>query len=636
MLKLAAMKTVSTKLIFLFSLMPFMLAGFTVSAQQEQQLSSITYRLSMSRPQSHLFEVAIEVELPENAPESLDFQMAKWSPGRYAVFNFAKNVQEVRATAGICPPGSRCDQAMRPVTRVDDQTWRVDTMSSKSLTINYKVFANDLSGTFSQLDTRHANFNGGSLFMYVVNHKSDPVKLVINPPSGWRIINGWMDQADQREWKFPNWDVMIDTPTEIAPDWTREEFQVNGKKYYVMVHSFGDEDGQRPALVRDIEKIVRAEIAMWGPPEFDSYTFLLHFAADDRSGDGMEHLTSTQIIQRGALADPGMYEGALGTASHEFFHVWNVKRLRPIEFGPWDFTRPANTRSLWIAEGLTNYYGHLMMKRAGIWDELEFLDREAETITNIENAPGSRLMSAEESSLVASFLDRAQHIQHTNLANTSISYYPKGELLGLVLDLMIRGKTDGRKSLDDVMRRMYDEFYLNSPNVTYYLRGRGFRPEDFQRVVSEVAGVDFSDFFARHVRSVEVPPYDEAMGYVGLRLVRQQAREPYSAGLVLNVSGPGPAIIGNVLNGSAAEDAGLQPGDEILTIGGKRVTNKSWISTLNRYKRDDRLKISFKRDRQTIQTTLMLGAADRFEYRIEEKNDATARQKALRAAWLKG
>ena len=385
--------------------------------------------------------------------------------------------------------------------------------------------------------------------MYIVNHKSDPVKLVINPPSTWRIINGRMEQTDQSEWGFPNWDIMIDTPTEIAPDWGREEFQVEGKKYYVMIHSFGDEGGKRTALVRDIEKIVRAETALWGAPEFDSYTFLLHFAADDRSGDGMEHLTSTQIIEPGALAEPGVYESTMGTVAHEFFHVWNVKRLRPIEFGPWDFTRPANTRSLWIAEGLTNYYGHLMMKRAGIWDESRFLRRESETINNIENAPGSRLMSAEESSLAAPFIDRAPHVQLTNLANTSFSYYPKGELLGLVLDLLNRGRTNGKKSLDDVMRRMYDEFYLNSPNATYYLRGRGYRSEEFQRVVSEVAGIDLNDFFTRHVRSVDVPPYDEALSYVGLRLVRQPAREHYS-GITVDVWTPGGAIIGNVSNGS--------------------------------------------------------------------------------------
>jgi predicted metalloprotease with PDZ domain len=402
-----------------------------------------------------------------------------------------------------------------------------------------------------------------------------------------------------------------------------------------MVHSFGDEGGKRASLVRDIQKIVRAETDMWGPPEFDSYTFLLHFADDGHSGDGMEHLTSTQIIQPGALVDDDTYEGALGTVAHEFFHVWNVKRLRPVELGPWDFTRPAKTRSLWIAEGLTNYYGHLMMTRAGIWDEERFLSREGETINNIENAPGSRLMSAEESSLSAPFIDRAQSSQRTNMANTAISYYPKGELLGLVLDLLIRGRTNGRKSLDDVMRRMYEEFYLNSANDTYYLRGRGYRPEDFQRVVSEVAGIDFNDFFSRHVRSVARPPYEEALNYVGLHLVRQRVTDNDS-GIRLNDRNPGATVIGNVINGSAAEDAGLQPGDEILMINGKKVSDRSELNGFDRFKQGERVPISFKRDGRTLRTTLLVRPMDRFEYRIEEKPDETAAQKALRAAWLKG
>jgi len=176
---------------------------------------------------------------------------------------------------------------------------------------------------------------------------------------------------------------------------------------------------------------------------------------------------------------------------------------------------------------------------------------------------------------------------------------------------------------------------VNSPKATYYLRGRGYRTEDFQRVVSEVAGIDFNDFFERHVRSVVAPPYEEALNYVGLRLVRQQRSEPYSGGIGVD-GNAGPAVVAMVYNGSAGEDAGLQPDDEILTIGGKKVTSKDWRTALNRYKEGDRVKISFKRDRRTVQTTLLIGPADRFEYRIEEKEDATAAEKALRAAWLNG
>jgi predicted metalloprotease with PDZ domain len=611
--------------------------GAIASAQQNPPLRSITYRLSMPRPVSHLFEVTMEIEMPSDSEaRSLDFQMPKWSPGRYAVFDFAKNVQEFQALSGICPPLAKCKTAPRLVTRKDDQTWRVSTEGISNLTVKYKVFGNDLSGTFSQLDPRHANYNGGCVFMYVVNHKPDPVKLEIVPPKGWRIVNGRMDHNDQREWQFPNYDIMIDTPTEISPDWTRDDFQVDGKQYRVIVHSFGDEAGKRPALVRDIEKIVRAQTAMWGPPEFDSYTFLIHFAADDHSDDGMEHLTSTQIIEPGALGEAGVYGDTLDLIAHEFFHVWNVKRLRPVELGPWDFTRPLNTRALWIAEGLTNYYGHIMLRRAGLWDDTRLLRSESETITKIENAPGSHLMSAEDSSLSAPFLDDAPHAQRTNLTNTSISYYPKGELIGMVLDLMIRGRTHGKSSLDDVMRRMYDEFYLKSPNATYYLRGRGYVSEDFQRVASEVAGYDLSDFFERHIRGVEILPYDEALAYLGLRLIRAQAQAPFNVGIEVDWETSGSLRIGAVRNGSPAEDAGLQPGDEIIWLGRRAIARENWLVSLSRFKEGDRVPITVKRDRRTIQTNLVLGPPERFEYKIDENRDATREQRALRQAWLTG
>jgi predicted metalloprotease with PDZ domain len=577
----------------------------------------------MSRPTSHLFEVQIIVEVPEELKDKpLQFQMPKWSPGRYAVFDFAKNVQEFRANGAV--------------KRIDDQTWSVAPQGKSTINVSYKVFSDDLSGTFSQLDNRHANYNGGSIFMYVVGHKPDPVKLTIHAPTGWRIVNGRTDRPGQTAWQFANWDIMIDTPTEIAPDWIQDDFSVDGKKYHVVVHSFGPEGGRRAALVKDIEKIVRAEVGMWGPPEFDEYTFLIHFAADDRSGDGMEHLTSTQIIQPGALADPGLYEGTLGTVAHEFFHVWNVKRLRPQELGPWDFTRPLATRGLWVAEGFTNYYGHLMLRRAGLWDDREFLRREAETIRGIESAQGSHLMSAEESSLSAPFLDDAPHAQLTNLRNTAISYYPKGELIGMVMDLLVRGRTKGKASLDDIMRDMYEEFYLKSPNSSYYLRGRGYQTEDLERVASHRAGFDLSDFFKRHIRDVEVLPYEEAFAYAGLRLVKTQSEEPYDAGVSLQFDDPRAVRIENVRNNSPAEDAGLQANDQIVLLGGKAVTRDSWRRTLARFKPGDSVPVTVKRDRRTIKANIVLGQPERFDYRIEEKTEATTEQKQLRAAWLTG
>jgi predicted metalloprotease with PDZ domain len=611
---------------------------FSAAAAQEQTLR-IKYWLAMSRPASHLFEVTIEVAWPSDPNlRSLDFQMPRWSPGRYAVFDFAKNVQEVKAREA-CPAGLDCTTPDSPVTRIDDQTWRVAIERNRhegmSLMFSYKVFGNDLSGTFSQLDLHHANLNGGCVFMYVVNHKQDPVALSIKPPTGWHVINALSRKKDQTEFEFPNWDFLIDTPTEVAPDWTDDAFVVDGKTYHVVVHSLGNEGGKRPALVKDLEKIVRTETAMWGRPEFDSYTFLIHFANDGHSSDGMEHLTSTQVIEPGALVDPGIYQETLDGAAHEFFHVWNVKRLRPAELGPWDFTRPANTRGLWIAEGITNYYGHLMQRRAGLWDDKKLFSILAAAIAEIENAPGSKLTSAEESSLIAPFIDDAPHAQQTNLANTSVNYYPKGETLGLVLDLLIRQNANGKLSLDDVMRAMYDEFYLQSAKPTYYLRGRGYTNEDFARVLLRVTDSDAHDFFKRYVRGVERPPYEEALSVVGLQLVRSTVA-PVSLGVTADENDPANFKIAAVRSDSPAATAGLQVGDVIVAIGNMKLTPDNFFKVLARFKPGDRVAATIMRDGRMATKELTFSVPQVFDYRIEEITNASPTAKALRAAWLIG
>jgi predicted metalloprotease with PDZ domain len=337
----------------------------------------------------------------------------------------------------------------------------------------------------------------------------------------------------------------------------------------------------------------------------------------------------------GTLADAGMYEESLDAIAHEFFHVWNVKRLRPIELGPWDFTRPANTRGLWIAEGITNYYGHLMQRRAGLLNDAGLWTKLVAQITEVENSPGSRLMSAEESSLSAPFIDDAPQAQQTNLAYTSISYYSKGEVLGLVLDLLIRGKTKGKASLDEVMRRMYEEFYLKSSNATYYLRGRGYRPEDFEHMVSEVAGADMSDFFERYVRGVESPPYEEAFAQVGLRLV-SEPRQPVSLGISSDETDTTNLKIAGVRPNSPAAEAGWEAGDKVLSIGGIRITPTNFLKIVGRYKPGNRVNATLKRGARTIQTTIVMGEPQLMNYRIEEIADAPGEAKALRVEWTTG
>jgi predicted metalloprotease with PDZ domain len=509
---------------------------FAVNIQAQNPPYKISYELAMPNPSSHLFEVKMTVEtpLPNN---SFDIQMPRWSPGRYAIFEFAKGIQEVQASTGCSSNIENCVSTIVPVTRSDTQTWHLAPKKGKITVVTYKFFANNLSGTFSQLDNRHANFNPGTIFMYVVNHKQDSVRLKIAAPPNWKIMNGRMDKSDQVEWKFENYDILMDTPTEIAPDFTVDEFNVDGKIYRVMVHSFGDEGGKRQQFVKDLEKIVRTQTAMMGIPDFESYTFMFHFAPNNESGgDAMEHLTSTQIIETDTLASENTYSNAIWAASHEFFHVWNVKRLRPVGLGPWDFTQPVKTRGLFIAEGFTNYYGNILLLRAGLWTEKQFIDYYSRKITSFEESPGSKLMSAEESSIIASFLDGSAQVQNTNLSATTINYYAKGELLALTLDLMIRKRSKGVKSLDDVMRKMYQEFYLKSPKDTYYLKGRAYTIEDFEGITSQVTGVEMSDFFTRYVRGVETPPYNRGLVFLGLELAEINSGGTYEIQDLADVS----------------------------------------------------------------------------------------------------
>jgi predicted metalloprotease with PDZ domain len=470
----------------------------------------IEYRLEIVDPASHLLEVSIRVPFTD-AP--LEFQMPAWSPGRYVVYDFARNVQD--ATAG--------DARGRPlaVQKVDKQTWRVAASAAeKPVTFAYRVFADDLSGTFSQLNSSHANINGASVFMYVVGHKANPVHLTIDAPAGWRTVSGLGGTSSS--FNTPNYDVLIDNPIEIAPSFDLRTFQVDGRTYNVMTHQLGDHE-EPDKFAADVERIVRAESAiMGGPPDLERYAFLIHFAPDAVAGDGMEHLYATQIIRTHELGEGRSYDGLLEVTAHEFFHTWNVKRLRPAELGPWDYTKENYTRSLWIAEGITSYYSNLVLARAGLWDHERFLKAFTTQILNLQETPGRRLMSLEQSSFDTWYYVAPHVRQRTNTRNVSVNYYNKGQVVGALLDLEIRHRTNSTKSLDDVFRLLYTRFYVESPAESYYFKGKGYKPADFLAAVNEVSGSNFSDFFAKYVSGVDELDYNTPFGYAGLTLEKEK------------------------------------------------------------------------------------------------------------------
>ncbi|MFN2570388.1 MAG: hypothetical protein ABR537_02075 [Gemmatimonadales bacterium] len=471
----------------------------------------IEYTIAMPEVSSHLYAITLTVGGLRG--RSVNLQLPVWSPGRYGRMDFAKNVQDLAATAA--------DGTPLHWDRINGSLWRVALGASRSVRVSYRVFANaPMSGTFSVLDSAHANWNGASLFMYVEGHKQDPVSLDVTVPDGWTIMNGDVKSAGQRHFGFLNYDLLIDTPTEVAPAgaFSMDSFVVDNRNYRVMIHYNGHPPaGAHERFVRDVERVVRYENGVFGAPPLERYTFLFNIGFP--GGDGMEHLYSTQIQNRRLWSDTAQVLPGIGSAAHEYFHVWNVKRVRPAALGPFDYTREQYQPSLWVAEGWTQYYGEVALHRAAIEDTAAFYRRMASVIQANLSAPGRKAVSARTASFEAPFWDGAPQAQPVNFENTFFDYYTKGAGIALYLDLFLRHQTNNAKALDDAFNNLKARSW-GAAKASYYLQGRGYTEDDVEQAVSAAAGSNMHDWFERHVGGIEDMDYDEALGWAGLTLVR--------------------------------------------------------------------------------------------------------------------
>ena len=584
----------------------------------------LEYHLTLGHPNLHL--VTVEITARKVAGNSLDFVMPAWSPGRYAIYDFAKNVQEFAASGAQ-------GQAL-PWRSLDKQTWRVDLRQAGGVVkVRYRVFANDLNGSFSQFDPTHANLNGPSVFMYVAGHKPNPLTLAVEAPKDWQLISGFSGSTSERSFQAPNYDRLVDTPLEASAETRLAQFQERGKTIRVAVHSYDDEDTDMSKLLGGLQKIVHVEMALMPEPDCERYTFIFHFAPEISMGDGMEHLNSTQIIVGGSLSNS--LDEALENAAHEFFHLWNVKRLRPAALGPFDYTREVYTPSLWFAEGVTTYVSYLSLLRSGLWTRQQFLARLSDEIRALEDAPGRMLMSAESSSFHAWFYDRAPQMQETNFANSTISYYNKGALLGMLLDLEIQGRTQGAKSLLDVLSWLYHKFY-EAPQASYYGPGRGYEEQDILEAVNKVTGSDFTAFFENYVRGTAPLPYAAVLAAAGLALrTRVPEGSPPSVGITYLPDSRGVRVL-TVRPGGAADRAGLGRDDLLIAVDDQSLATEDLDKRLRAYLPGAGVPFTVERHgrREIIYLTLDPPAAS--SYTIEELPGATPQQTAMRNRWLTG
>ena len=611
--------------------------AFSVAAQNNPDPPpSIAFTVSMLKPHTHLLEVEIRLQQAGGVarPET-DLIMPVWTPGSYLVREFARHVQDFRAT----------DAAGKALswTKINKNTWRIATLGAADWHANYRVYANELSVRTNELNSEHAFWNNAALLMYPDGFLNAPSTLHVLPPEPWKVATGLpIAPGPKNTFRAENFDVLYDSPVE-ASNFKTLSFEVKGVPHRIVIDGEGNYNPER--MRADVKKIVETEVElMGGEVPYHDYTFILHLRAN--TGGGLEHLNSTALgyqrfgfgpelpehVESVNSAGPGApplrtYRGFLTLVAHEFFHLWNVKRIRPDALGPFDYTKENYTKLLWVAEGFTDYYARLVLRRAGLITEKEYLAENAKAFQNLQNIPGRLVMSAEESSFDTWI---KYYRQDENSINSQVDYYDKGAILGFLLDLQIRKQSQGAKSLDDVMRYLYAE---------YYKKGRNYTPADFQKACELMAGSDLESFFAKYVRGNEELDYDSALAVVGLRLDRTVASDgskavekPYLGADLAQEEDR--LVVKKVYAGAPGYEQGLNAGDQIVAFNNMRASKAFLEARIAEKRPGDVVSLTIFRSDDLSTLLIKLGARVDSVYRIVPADNAVDEQKRIYQSWL--
>ena len=553
----------------------------------------------------------------------LKLRMSRSSPGRYAIHEFAKNVYQVSAVDGAGKP--------LKVERSEPYGWTVEGHDG-IVKVTYTLYADRGDGTYSQVDPTHAHLNMPATFLWAAGYDAKPIRVTFKraDPS-WKVATQLPAAEGQADtfWA-PNLQYFMDSPTEIAA-LTLREWQVtdSGRTYTfrLALHNPGtDEDADK--FVEKLKAIVPQHIKVFGElPKFDhgQYTFIADYMPQI-TGDGMEHRNSTFISQPRSLFRGNFSQ--LGTASHEFFHAWNVERIRPAELEPFDFTKANPTPSLWLAEGFTQYYGPLLIRRAGQSTVDEFLTGLSGTLNGVVVGPGRLYGSPQEMSLRAPFVDAAAALDPTN-PNIFTSYYPYGAVIGLALDLQLRGR-DKPLSLDDFMKRMWK---------SHGAVEKPYKPADIRAALAQTTSDQaFADsFFKASIEGSALPDFGPLLDQAGLKLRPKSPKKAWLGASRVKVNGTDVILDAPPVPSSPLYAAGVEIGDRIISIGRFEFANEGdWTDALDRLKPDDATTVKFVQRGQTREAPLKVAADPTIEVVRYEKADLkpTDAQLAFRKAWL--
>ena len=563
----------------------------------------INYTISMPKPWTHLLEVELRLDWAQ-MPEKTELKIPVWTPGSYLVREYARHVEgfDVKDAAGNALVWRK----------INKNTWQVDTKGAKTITASYKVYSNELTVRTNELNDEHAFFTPAALLFFPKDQLKAASTVKVTPFGNWKVATGLPRVAGQTNtFRAENFDVLYDSPFEVS-DYKEINFTVQGKPHRYVITGEGNYDLNQ--IVTDTTKIIEECYKIFGDLPYDDYTFIVNL----RGGGGLEHLNSTALQwNRFGFKPQARYTGFLSLVAHEFIHLWNVKRIRPDALGPFDYENENYTKLLWVAEGATSYYESILLRRAGLIGEAEMLDGKADMFRQLQARPGRFETSVEDASFDAWI---KYYRQDENSVNNQISYYDKGDIVNMMLDISIRSSSNGAKSLDDVMRYLYAEFSRKARNYT---------PEDYQKVSEMMAGKSLEDFFTKYVRGTAEIDYNGILNGIGLQVVTDNSGEK-RAYIGADFAETGDRLtIRSIPADTPAYEQGLNTGDQIVAVDGYRASQSFLTTYLGEKKPGDKVKMTIFRFDKMREIEFTLGKNTRQGYGILPVENPTDAQKKL-------